>query len=226
MHARHGVIHPEKMFQHRTPIVCVAADGDWTSVADAESSFSLYHSWKAPFSIPIFTSSVRSCAVSAPFKIVVCGTRDGSVLFCSLNLQIVVRIIDLGGRRPVRILITPGWGFVCVYIREVAEGILRHILALYTVNGEPIRQVEIPAAVIAWSSWSDDGGFDFIAIALEDGRCHFFEAFWLDVGESAFDVCKSVVGIGFAPAVQAGVIVLADGQVIVVPAYDAGIEMD
>jgi hypothetical protein len=224
MHARAGAVHAEKVLQHRTPIVCVAADGDWVSVADGESSFSLYRASRHHFSIPIFKSAVRASAVSAAFKLVVCGTRDGALLFCSLNLQIVVRVVELGGGVPVRVLITPAWGFVCVYIREVAEGILKHFIALYTVNGEKVRQVEIQGAIVAWSCWADDGGFDFMAIALEDGECHFFEAFWLVIGEAACDVCKSVVGIGFAPALQAGVIVSSDGQVIVVPTDDGGTE--
>jgi hypothetical protein len=33
MHVRDGAVHAEKMLQHRTPVVCVAADGDWVSVA-------------------------------------------------------------------------------------------------------------------------------------------------------------------------------------------------
>jgi hypothetical protein len=217
VHTRHGYAKPETLLHHRTGVVCLAADGDWISVADSESSFSLYRGGKPDFSIPIFTSSVRKCAVSAPFKLVVCGTRDGSLVFCSLSPQVLVRIVDLGGRHPIQILITPSWGFVCVYLREVTEGVLKHILALYTVNGDPIREVAIEEPIVAWAAYTDNDGFDFIGVAFDDGRCHFFEAFWLDIGEPVYEVAVRVVGIGFCKSVQAGIIVLTNGQVIIVP---------
>jgi hypothetical protein len=150
----------------------------------------------------------------------VCGTRDGFLLFYSINLQLIVRTVPLGERRPIQILITPSWGFVCVYLREVIEGALKHFLALYTINGDPIRETEIPLAITTWTSWSDDHGFDRIGLALADGRCHFFEAFWLVIGEPAHILPSPAVGIGFVNSLQAGILVLASAQVVIVPCND------
>jgi hypothetical protein len=223
LYARSGSTKSELLIEHKTAIIYLAADGDWISVADGESSFSLYHEKCFEFGIPIFTSSVRSCAVSSNFQLVVCGTRDGSLLFCSLNLQIVVKIVDLH-RRPIKICITPSWGFVCVYLREVTEGVLKHMLALYTVNGEHIREIEIPGRLVAWNVWVDSEGFDHIAMGLEDGRCYFFEAFWLEIGQPWFEVPGCIAGIAFAQGADAAVIVSTNGQVIVVPRGEHFIE--
>jgi hypothetical protein len=207
----------EVRFRHRTAIVCISVDGDWTAVGDRDASFSAYERGQYKFSIPIFTSSVRCLTVSDSFRLVVCGTRDGSLVLCALNSGIVTRTVTVAGRRPIRILITPGWGFILVYFREISDGLLRHFLALYTVNGDLVREIEIDASVAVWSGWRDESGFDWVALALENGACHVFEAFWLALGPALFDTRKAVVGIGFSCDLHAGVVALADGQALFIP---------
>jgi hypothetical protein len=50
---------PELKIRHRSGIISVASDEEWTVLADHDSSFSVYKQRKFQFSIPIFTSSVR-----------------------------------------------------------------------------------------------------------------------------------------------------------------------
>jgi hypothetical protein len=113
--------------------------GDWTAVGDRESAFALYSKHELQFSIPIFTSSIRCSAVRPDFHLAVCGTRDCSLIFCSMNRGYVTHIIQLVDCNPILVSITQGWVFVCVYMRQVKEGVLKHMIVLYTVNGGFIR---------------------------------------------------------------------------------------
>jgi hypothetical protein len=207
----------ELRFKHRTAIVCISVDGDWTAVGDRDASFSMYDRGIHKFSIPIFTSAVRSLALSATFRLVVCGTRDGSLVFCALNSGIVTRTVTVPGRRPMRILITPGWGFLLVYFREIHDGTFRHLLTLYTVNGDFVREIEIEAAIAVWSASRDENGFDWVAMALVSGSCHVFEAFWLRLGPTLLYTRQSIIGIGFSWSMQAAIAILADGQGFFIP---------
>jgi hypothetical protein len=207
----------EVRFRHRTAIVCISVDGDWTAVGDRDASFSMYDHGQHKFSIPIFTSSVRSLALSVAFRLVVCGTRDGSLVLCALNSGIVTRTVTVAGRRPVRILITPAWGFILVYFREISNGVLRHMLTLYTVNGDFVREIEIDAAILVWSAWRDDNGFDWVALALGSGCCHVFEAFWLRLGAPLLETRNLVVGIAFSWQLQTVIAVFSDGQALFIP---------
>jgi hypothetical protein len=207
----------ELRFRHRAAIICMAVDGTWTAVGDRDASFSLYDSGRYKFSIPIFTSSVRALAVSASFKLALCGTRDGSLVFCALNRGMVCRTVNIGERRPIMILVTPAWGFVLVYLRELADGLLRHMLMLYTVNGDFIREIEIKSGVAVWDARQDDEGFDWVAMALDNGDCYVFEAFWLNIGEQVFETRSTVVGIGFSRAIQTVIAVLGNGEAVFLP---------
>jgi hypothetical protein len=207
----------EVRFRHRTAIVCIAVDGDWTAVGDRDASFSMYDDGQHNFSIPIFTSSVRALALSAAFRLVVCGTRDGSLVLCALNSGIVTRTVTVTGRRPIQILITPAWGFILVYFREISDGLLRHMLTLYTVNGDFVREIEIDTSIAVWSAWRDEDGFDWIAMALANGQCHIFEAFWLRIGPTLLDTRQPVVGIGFSWSLRTAIVVFADGQTLFIP---------
>jgi hypothetical protein len=93
------------------------------------------------------------------------------------------------------VLVTKGWGFVCVYFRKLIGGAVKYFLALFTVNGDLIRQVEIASGVAAWHTFQDQSGFDFLALALLDLNCYVFEAFYMDLGERFCLLKAPVVGI-------------------------------
>jgi hypothetical protein len=203
--------------KHRGRIVSLAVTGDWTAVGDRDSAFALYNRHELQFLIPIFTSSVRCCAIRPDFQLTVCGTRDCSLIFCSMNRGYVTRIIQLGDLNPILVAITHGWGFICVYARQVKEGVLKHILVLYTVNGDVIRQTEIPSAVQAWTTFKDADGFDYIVLALTDLNCYLFEAFYLDLGDPIHSIKSAAVVVSYFLEIQMLVIVSVDGLIDFVP---------
>jgi hypothetical protein len=203
--------------KHRGRIVALSAAGDWTAVGDRESAFALYYRSELRFLIPIFTSSVRCCAVRPDFHLAVCGTRDRSLIFCSMNRGYVTRIIQLEDCDPILVAITEGWGFVCVYMRHVKEGVLKHIIVLYNVNGDVIRQTEIPSAVSAWAMFRDPDGFDHVVLGLADSSCYVFEAFYLELGDPVHWTKSPPAGIAYLGEFQILVIVTVDGSVHFVP---------
>jgi hypothetical protein len=210
---------PELKIKHRTRIVCVASDGDWTLIADRGSAFSMYLGETLKFTIPHFTSAVCAAAISQIFQSVVCGTTDSALLFCSLNRGYVTRIVQLKDRQPRLILVTKSWGFVCVYSGTLTNGVLKYNLALFSVNGDLIRSIDIPQAVSAWSTFVSRDGFDWIALALVDGSCYVFEAFFMrpKFRQPVFEARSAVVGIEFVKSTEILVCVLVDGQVLLAP---------
>jgi hypothetical protein len=137
--------------------------------------------------------------------------------FCALNRGIVNQTVNLGERRPIQIVITDSWGFVLVYFRELIEGVLKHFLTLYTVNGDFIREIELEKGIAVWAVQRDEKGFDWIAMALENGRCYVFEAFWLRMGEPVYEARNRVLGIGFSWATQAVIVVVGNGEAVFLP---------
>jgi hypothetical protein len=216
---------PELKIRHRSGIISVASDEEWTVLADHDSSFSVYKHRRFQFSIPIFTSSVRCLCVSGRFKMVVCGTKDCSLLFCSLNKGYVTRIVPLATKRPIRIMVTQSWGFVLVCLRCLGDQGVQNSLAIFTVNGELINEVSLPGRVVAWSTFDDGRGFDYLAIALENGQCFVCEAFYLRMRAPCFESKAHVLGIGFSRVMGVGAIVTADGGLTLFPADMDGAEM-
>jgi hypothetical protein len=204
--------------KHRSTIVAVASDGKWSVIADCDSSLSVYKGKELQFALPVFTSLGKCLAISEKWQLVVCGTRDRTLMFCSLNRGCVTRIVQLENRVPAMVIVTRAWGFVLVYLRHFAEkeGMM-HLLRLFTINGDLVGQVQVESAVVAWSTFATDDGFDWIAMALEDGGCYVFEAFYLKVGMKIHTKKVRIVGIAFVRELGAGVVATEDGEVTFFP---------
>jgi hypothetical protein len=202
----------ELKVQHRSEIVAIASEGEWAVLADRDSALAIYKGKEHQFSIPIFTSVGRCLAIVRKFQLIVCGTKDHALLFCSLNKGRIVRTVQLGNQSPMLLLVTRAWGFVLTYATAFSEreGV-RHLLKLFSVNGEFIREVEIGRRVVAWSTFTCDDGFDYVAMALGDGACHVFEAFWLRIGKSCFRAKSAAIGIAFAKSHNVGILATRDG---------------
>ena len=176
----------ELRVKHRSEITTIASDDKCTAVADKDSVVSLYIGKTQKFSIPLFTSSVKCLAISSTFHLLVCGTKDGFLLFCSLNSGFVTKTVNLCKMRPLSILITPSWGFVAVYMTELAKGEMNHFIKLYTVNGDFIRSIPIHFPVTTWNSFNTVSGFDYIVLANNSNKVYLFEAFYLNIGEPVY----------------------------------------
>jgi hypothetical protein len=102
-------------------------------------------------------------------------------------------------------------------MRHLKAGVLKEILALFTVNGDLIREVEIPSPVSAWSTFASPEGFDYLAIALANRHCYILEAFYLSLGDPVIEAPAHVVGISYILDAKAAVVVSVTGSVSFIP---------
>jgi hypothetical protein len=209
----------EPLARQRVQIVSIVADGKWIATANRDSELLVHNASESQFpafTIPAFASSIACCGISSGFHSVVFGTRDGSLLFCSLNSGSVTRFVSTPGTRPLSILITPFWGFVIVYRTGIIDGKLKHSIAVYSTNGDLIRSVNHEAAIVQWSAFTSPDAFDFVVMADATGRCFLFEAFYLDVNEPFFCSPAKVVSLSFLVGESAAVIVAETGALTLV----------
>ena len=202
---------------HNSDIIMTVSSGEWTLISDRDSSFSLYKANTLKFTIPLFTSYVQTAYFNPNFNTAVCGTRDSSLIFCSLTTGYVTRTFKLP-HAPEMILCTSSWGFVCVYSRCFSEGRSRFFISLYSVNGDFIRMQELEHAIVAWNSFSSPDGFDYIIMATEDMNLYIFEAFYLNPGASLTTTRSLAAAVNYSTDQHVAVVVTLDGNVLFVPA--------
>jgi hypothetical protein len=204
----------EILIMQRAKVISVAGDGDWVVTANRDSEllvFKLPGYSRAMFTIPTFTSSISCCTVSSGFHSIVFGTRDASLMFCSLNSGTVKRIVSLGGCRPLRILVSPFWGFVVVHMTKITEGKLEHRGMTYSLDGEMIQVVIVEIALVARSAFRSTDGVNYVVMVDFAGNCFLFEAFFLDIGRPFLKNSSNVVCMRFFPMEATAVLVSEDG---------------
>ncbi|OHS96917.1 Beige/BEACH domain containing protein [Tritrichomonas foetus] len=211
------------VMQQPDNIICVASDHEWIATANTDAIVSLYDindlSGKPKYVFPSYTSSINCISINSEFHTMVCGTRDGSLLFCSLSNGSITRIINLNGCRPISLLITPSWGFVVVYLTEIDKGTLKHKVQVYSINGELVRTLEnLEHGISKWSSFRNSKGFDYIIVSNTKDECFIYEAFYLNNLAKPFYVAPSPVAtIAFLNEESVAGIATKDGRFILVP---------
>jgi hypothetical protein len=168
------------------------------------------------FSIPTYRSAVVCSCISPEFGVVVSGTSDGALVVGTLADGSTVRVVRLPFV-PVRVAVTPAWGFVVVHGTEVVGGRPRGVIAVYTINGLLVRSVAFRPAVECWTVWASERGFDFMVIAADRGKLWVFEVFWLDLGMPAYRCGAEVVALEFSRRANVVVAVSSDGALHIVP---------
>ena len=164
------------------PITALSCDDRFIVTADYDALLSIYdrNTRTFEFSIPTFCKGIKCLCVSNKFHVIVCGTKDRTLVISSTTLKSVVRSIPLDGR-PERVLITPSWGFIVVYLTKIEDNAIKHQLAVLTVNGILIRKANIEDAVTMFSVWSSPASFDYVLMGDVMNRVFAFEAFYIDL---------------------------------------------
>jgi hypothetical protein len=204
----------------QTAIVCFAFDGERIAIGDEDAFVKVYEFsdlQQPKFVIPSFANAVQCCAISLDFHAIVCGTKDGYLLFCSLTNGAVIRAIQVEMGSPVSILITKGWGFVLVEFTRIHRNGLTHHLALYSINGDFIRSCNLNNAITAWIAVKTSDGFDFVVLGDEDGNLHYFEAFYLELGPPFPGEKERAVALGFIEPSGIVIAVTQDGTLLFRP---------
>ena len=210
----------ETIQRQRDEITNISSHNNWVATANRDAELVVFRAgnYRTPvFRIPSFTASICCSAVNTPFHSVIVGTKDGSLMFCSLNSGSIVKIISTSDCRPSSILVTPAWGFVVVYMTKIEDGTVRHIIATYTINGDLVRTQQIDHAIATWSCFRTCDGFDFIAMADDQGDCYIFEAFYLNITAPFYNSESPVASMFYMNMESVAVLVSQNGKVTFVP---------
>ncbi|EAX88735.1 Beige/BEACH domain containing protein [Trichomonas vaginalis G3] len=122
-------------------------------------------------SVPFYGESIKCCDVSTEYGLVICGTSSFSVNICKLNDGSKIQTLDLDFC-PNFVLITNKWGFI--YCLDKTGNIMGS-----TLNGTVfMRNNHFGKEITCLTSFSSNFGFDYIALAYEDGKIVVFDAFY------------------------------------------------
>jgi hypothetical protein len=199
--------------------VCLATSGEFLAVAGGDAVLHVFRasSQKPWISMPTYRNSIACACVSAEFLVAVIGTRDGSLIVNSLNKGATIRVVDLKGGRPAMLCVTPGWGFIVVYVARIKNARICHWLYVFTVNGRRIRKVSIDFTIANWCCWTSKSGFDFMVISDIRGKLFSFEVFYCDIGDS-FARCHSpLASLMYIGELEAIVAVTQNGYISFIP---------
>jgi hypothetical protein len=170
-----------------------------------------------PVSRRLSCPKVTAIACAATFHVAVCGSRDGALHVYTLRSARKVRTIDVGGGKPMKILVTPTWGFVVACLREIERGEYCWRLAVWTINGEMVAKKNMVVAITQWTTWTSRAGFDFVAFSDTGRRIFVFEAYKPDIGQPLRVFMTEVIGIHFWERSQSIVVVMDTGRLEFIP---------
>ena len=214
--------------QQSDNIICIASDGEWLATANDNAVVSLYNihelQGKPKYIFPSYTSSINCMSINSSFHTIVCGTRDGYLLFCSLTHGTITKLVNIKGR-PSSILITPKWGFVVVHSTVIQEGKLIHKILLYTINGDLIKATDDISnvssntySVTSWSSFSDSKGFDYIIFANEKNECYLAEAFYIEqISQPFYQSPNLISSLSYLYEEKIATVLQNNGNLIFIP---------
>jgi hypothetical protein len=161
--------------------------------------------------IPIKAHLVKCTFASVKYDRVVVGTFNSTLFIYSISNGRFVNSVDLGGKIAEKIMITKGFGFIVLSLISK--------LAVYTINGVLISELEIDQTIYRWSQFVSQRGFDFLLVADDNGAISVFEAFNLKHSPAVFH-CHTRIGVlEYADAMRGFAVATFDGSGYFVP-YD------
>jgi hypothetical protein len=144
-------------------IVSVACSGEWMFAVSDDFVASVWTDYREePVSrTRIYRGPVVCSAVSATWKVCVCGTEEGEIVISTLDRGEAIRAIQLEKVTPIYLAITHAWGFILAYCWEVVDGEPRYWLVVYTLNGEFVRKKSLDGKILGYGVFSSMRGFDY-----------------------------------------------------------------
>ena len=118
---------------------------------------------------------------------------------------------------PIDILVTKAWGFIVTYAKSIKKGKVLYYLFLHTINGRFVRYIKLPSAISCWCTFSTYSDFDYISMAMDQGKIVCFEAFYLSLGKPIYRCYKHIAAIDYIKDMNKIVLVKSDGELIFCP---------
>jgi hypothetical protein len=182
---------------HRTKITQIHCDFSIIAYADIDSlvtvdDIRLRQKWSIPVPVPFVTALY----VSSLFHTVLCGCERTLHLY-SLTSHSPLRSITWDSGTPVKLLITPAWGFIVVCTEELHKDGSLFWMLVYSINGFFIRRVKLEMKIVAWVAWKSRLGFDYLAFADSRNQVFVVEVYYCDSMRAIFDVGHPVSALYF-----------------------------
>jgi hypothetical protein len=109
---------------------------------------------------------------------------------------------------------------VLVYADRIIPGSRDYNLSAYTINGQPVRSLNLGTGIDGWCTWQSTHGFDYVAVGTTKGEVLVAEVFYLEAMAPVHKSPNRIVGISFVSESSQIVVVSDSGNVAVVP-FDA-----
>lgn len=145
--------------------------------------------------------------------IVVCSNK-GFVSLHSFEDGSVIRAFNIGDCKPIRVQISPSWGFIVIQSTKVYEGKIANVISVYTINGLFVTEKIIPHNITLMTTFRNPSGFDYIAYATEDGAVYVCEIFYMQTKNTLIRMKEKIIQLSFARKSNALIIITNDGKVI------------
>ena len=181
---------------------------------------SVYEGDKLCVAIRQYRSVATCCDISQQFSVSVIGTKDGALIVNSVPSGVTSRVIDLGNAVPLQVMITDAFGFIVALVKEVTDGVTKHYLVTYTINGVFVRKAELDGELLLWTKSTSFQSFDYLAYVLKQRvdnddvtTIYECEAFYLKPRAIPFHPKSRIVSLKYTQSHDCYVIAQADGHV-------------
>lgn len=195
-------------------IVCSTSSNPWLLICGDDCVLCIYHFSdlsKSVYRVRLYHDEITCCDINSTFHVFACGTRDGSIVIGSLTNGCIINVIDIGTKIPRKLSISPSWGFICVYVTEESSIKQTHLIDLYSINGQFIRQEQIDGPIQYWYHYNSSSGFDFLMYSTPNRRVYLSELYYLKFDLLPFRVQSSVVMMSFNSEYSCVIIACEDG---------------
>jgi hypothetical protein len=162
----------------------------------------------------VSSNRIRSLATRSSFNALALGTEQCTVDIHSLTLGDLMTRIDLEGKEPEKVLLTPIWSFVVVYFGTGVR--------VFTINGTLVGGHELEHGIVEWAAFSDGLGCDFVAVVDTRMRLAVFEA--VTPGDLHFfdDTDLQPLALAYLPGLVSLAVLGRDGRFVLIPLSSFG----
>jgi len=163
---------------------CISVTNDWIVLSNKSSFISIYEIAdlsKRRWFINTHFDNILCLDTSSVFRTYVGGSANGSLLIGSLPSGNIIRVVDLADFIPMKVIISPSWGFIIVYAIQEHGHKAEHFLLVYNINGFFLRKTDIDSPIDNWTCWTSHSGFDYLAFSTKKGKHYYCEVYYLNI---------------------------------------------
>lgn len=160
-------------------VTCIQSDEDCSIIIEKNSTIQFETPNLCSF-INLYSGLITCCCISKKFGVAVIGTKNHSLVICSLFEGKIANIIHLDNITPIKVMTTRQWGFIVMY-GSIWPNEHKQII-VWNMNGMKVATVtkNLPH-IKCWCTWESFDGFDYIAYIAENRKLYYFEVYYPNI---------------------------------------------